>query len=213
MRAIAALLTGLWAVLAVPAQGTEVAGRFDYYVLSLSWSSNWCRLTGDAQHAAECAAGRHRPFVLHGLWPESDTSYPADCRTTAADPSKAETAAMADVMGSAGLAWHEWQKHGRCSGLSSGDYFALARKAFTAISLPTVLQQLNHDVRVKPSVVADAILSANPQLSPADLIVTCDQGAIQEVRICLTKDLSPRPCSPHVGLTCTLPAAQLDAVR
>ena len=213
MRAIAGLLMAVWAVAALPAQGADPAGRFDYYVLSLSWSSNWCRLTGDAQHAAECAAGRHKPFVLHGLWPESDTAYPADCRTTAADPSRAETAAMADVMGSAGLAWHEWQKHGRCSGLSSGDYFALARKAFAAIRLPTVLEQLNHDVRVRPSVVAEAMLSANPHLSPADLVVTCDQGAIQDVRICLSRDLSPRPCSPHVGLACTLPAAELDAVR
>lgn len=213
MRATAGLLMGLWLLLTGSAQGADLAGHFDYYVLSLSWSSNWCRLTGDARHAPECAAGRHKPFVLHGLWPESDTSYPADCRTSAADPSRAETAAMADVMGSAGLAWHEWQKHGRCSGLSPAAYFSLARTAFGAITLPTVLEQLNHDVRVKPSVVAEAMLSSNPQLSPSDLVVTCDQGAIQEVRICLTKDLSPRPCSTHAAISCPLPAADLDAVR
>ena len=39
--------------------------------------------------------------------------------TAERDPSRRESQQMADIMGSGGLAWHQWQKHGRCSGLSA----------------------------------------------------------------------------------------------
>jgi len=34
----------------------EIAGEFDYYVLALSWSPNWCALEGDARDSAQCDA-------------------------------------------------------------------------------------------------------------------------------------------------------------
>src|SRR5690242_6327121 len=42
------------------------AGRFDYYVLSLSWAPTYCRTHAD--DGEECS-GRGYGFVLHGLWP------------------------------------------------------------------------------------------------------------------------------------------------
>ena len=65
--------------------------------------------------------------MVHGLWPQNEAGYPSDCFTTRSDPSRADTAAMTDIMGGAGLAFYEWQKHGRCSGLSARDYFATLR--------------------------------------------------------------------------------------
>ncbi len=42
----------LWLLTALPAHSKgEVAGEFDYYVLSLSWSANWCALEGDARNS------------------------------------------------------------------------------------------------------------------------------------------------------------------
>jgi len=42
------------------------AGRFDYYVLSLSWSPAYC--TSHPEDQAQCGA-KPFGFVLHGLWP------------------------------------------------------------------------------------------------------------------------------------------------
>ncbi|MBI1219788.1 MAG: ribonuclease T [Rhodobacteraceae bacterium] len=195
------------------ARAGDTPGRFDYYVLSLSWSADWCALTGDARHDAQCAPGRGFSFVLHGLWPQNETGYPSDCYAATRDPSRGETAAMADIMGGTGLAWHEWQKHGRCSGLTSAAYFAAARRAYGAVKIPPVLAHLDRTLRVKPSVIEDAFLEANPGLSRAAIAVTCDHGLITEARICLTKDLAPRPCSADAAPRCTLPAAEIDAVR
>ena len=61
--------------------------------------------------------------------------------------------------------------------------------------------------------IEKAFLESNPQLSRDQITVTCKSGMIQEVRICLTKDLEPRRCGPDVIRDCTMTDADLDAVR
>jgi ribonuclease T2 len=188
-------------------------GGFDYYVMALSWSPNWCAQTGDSRGDPQCNAGPGLTFTLHGLWPQYDAGgYPSACRTGAADPTRAQTAAMADLMGGAGLAWHEWKTHGRCSGLEAGPYFAAMRKAYTSVTVPPLFAKVARTLKVAPGVIEAAFLESNPQLAAEDIAVTCAGAMIQEVRICLTRDLAPRPCGPDVR-ACTLPAAELDAVR
>jgi ribonuclease T2 len=111
-------------LLATPAYADgERAGEFDYYVMALSWSANWCALEGDSRNDPQCDAGRGLTFTLHGLWPQYEEGWPAFCRTGHSDPSRSQTAAMADIMGGAGLAFYQWKKHGRCSGLPADAYF------------------------------------------------------------------------------------------
>jgi ribonuclease T2 len=191
----------------------ERAGDFDYYVMSLSWSPNWCAETGDARDDPQCDAGRRLSFTLHGLWPNYETGYPSYCRTTARDPSRGDTAAMADIMGGAGLAFYEWKKHGRCSGLEAREYFALSRRAYKSVVIPDVFKALNRDVELPASVVEDAFIEANPTLERDQITVTCDGGMIEEVRVCLTTDLEPRRCAADVVQDCTLRDAVMEAVR
>lgn len=190
----------------------DPAGKFDYYVLALSWAPNWCALTGDSRNDPEC--DKHGlTFTLHGLWPQyAQGGYPSNCRTTARDPSRQDTAAMEDIMGSDGLAWHEWKAHGRCSGLTSDDYLGLMRKAYSSIQVPPLFTKIRQHLQVDPMVIEAAFLESNPALAPEHLAVTCEDGMIAEVRICLTKDLSPRPCGADLR-ACRLPAAELEAVR
>lgn len=203
-----ALLMGL----AGPARADR-AGDFDYYVLSLGWSSTWCSLTGDARGDPQCDPGKGRGFVLHGLWPQHETGWPEYCATTTPDASRSQTAAMADIMGGAGLAWHEWKKHGRCSGLSAGDYFALSRTAYGAVTVPEGLAQADRDLTLPALEIKAAFLEANPWLAPAEIVVTCDHAMIAEVRICLTRNLDPRPCGSDVARDCRLSRARLPARR
>ena len=212
MRLLCLIIPAFFAVFPVHAQG-ERAGSFDYYVLSLSWSPNWCALTGDERGDPQCDAGRHLTFTLHGLWPQYEAGYPADCARVERDPSRSDTAAMADIMGGAGLAFYEWQKHGRCSGLSAQDYFTTMRKAFASVKIPPLFAKVTRDLQVPASVVQDAFLDSNPGLAADQVTVTCTSGMIQEVRICLTKDLEPRNCAADVLRDCSLSDAELDAVR
>lgn len=205
MRPLLALLALAFAAAALPpvASAQDVAGRFDYYVLSLSWSPSWCAQQGKADRAAQCDPGRRLGFVVHGLWPQYEQGWPSDCRSGQANPSRRESAAMADIMGSGGLAWYQWKKHGRCSGLSPQDYFALTRQAAQTIRLPEVLTKLPQDVTLAANVVEDAFIETNPRLGRDSLTVTCRARALQEVRICLTRDLQPRACGADVQKDCS----------
>ncbi len=204
----------LMAFLAGPAVADgEKAGAFDYYVMSLSWSANWCALEGDARGDDQCNPRHDFTFTLHGLWPQFDAGYPSYCRTTTRDPSRGESEAMKDIMGGAGLAWYQWKKHGRCAGLPARDYYAQMRKAYGSVTIPPVFAKMTKTLKVPASVIEGAFLESNPQLTRDMVTVTCDQGMIQEVRICLTKDLTPRRCGPDVIRDCTLKDAVLGAVR
>ncbi|MBD3785559.1 MAG: ribonuclease T2 [Sphingomonadales bacterium] len=211
--AIAAFVAlALTAGAAAQAEG-ERAGDFDYYVLSLSWSPGWCATDGAGRGASQCDPRMDAHFVLHGLWPQYEKGYPSYCRTTARDPSRAQSAAMEDIMGSDGAAWYQWKKHGRCAGLAAADYYATASAAYGAITIPDVFKRLNKDVKLPARVVEEAFLEANPGLAREEITITCADGRIQEARICLTKDLTPRKCGPDVIRDCTMSDALMEKVR
>jgi len=120
---------------------------------------------------------------------------------------------MADIMGSGGLAWYQWKKHGRCSGLSGTDYYRLSRLAFERVARPPILRALERPVRLPASVVEAAFLEVNPGWSGDMLTVTCRDDRIAEARLCLTRDLEPRPCGADVRRDCPLSDALLDPIR
>ncbi len=209
-RLISAALIALSSTCSAIAEGTS--GDFDYYVLALSWSPNWCDREGHAKGSPQCDATRDFGWILHGLWPQYERGWPDYCKTNQRAPSRADTAAMADIMGTSGLAWHQWKKHGVCSGLSSGDYYALSRDAFAKITRPAVFRKLTKDYTLPASVIEDAFLAENPDLDPDMLTVTCKSNQIQEVRICLTKKLEPRTCGADVIRDCSLEDALFKAI-
>ena len=97
------------------------AGRFDYYVLVLSWSPTYCAL-GEQRSDPQCSPRGDRPyaFVLHGLWPQHERGWPQDCRTRERPFVPRPTIdRMLDIMPSRRLVIHEYRKHGTCSGLAS----------------------------------------------------------------------------------------------
>ena len=206
--AILVILAGL----AARADG-ERAGDFDYYVMALSWQPSWCALEGDARDAPECGAGTARGWSLHGLWPQYEEGFPANCPTSHRNPSRRDTAEQADLFGSSGLAWYQWQKHGRCSGLSAANYYRLARLAYDSVVRPPVFRNLDKPVRLPAQVVEDAWMEANPSLTDDMIRVTCKAEFVQEVRICLTRDLKPRVCAPDSRRDCRADSALFPPIR
>ena len=180
------------------AAGPVAAEDFDYYVLALSWTPSFCAsggADGDADApGGQCDPDRDLGFTLHGLWPQWDAGgWPEYCETDARDPSRRETAAMADIMGSGGLAWYQWKKHGRCAGLEAGRYFRLSRALYQALDLSVPTAR-----RLSAAELEEAFRAANPDFPPDSVIVTCRARAIREIRLCIGTDLEPRPCGRDV---------------
>ncbi len=211
------LLIGLLATLIVFSQPLsaegERAGAFDYYVLSLSWSPNWCRIEGDQRGSTQCDKGTGHGWILHGLWPQFHRGYPSFCKTPARPPSRRMTANMADIMGTSGLAWHQWKKHGSCTGLSAEDYYRLSREAYSRVQRPEILRRLKKEVRLPASVIEEAFLKANPDFEADGVTITCRADQIQETRICMSRDLDPVPCGRDVVKDCRMDKAFFAPIR
>ena len=192
--------------------GASQPGDFDFYVLSLSWSSGFCA-TGGAQKArAQCSPGAGLSFVVHGLWPQYENGFPQDCGPAGRFPSRIALDSTQGLYPDIGLARYEWRKHGTCSGKSPTDYFADVRRARDAVVVPPQFAQAKGDQTWAPLDILRAFESANPRLRPGMSAVGCRSGVLEEVRFCLSKDLRDfRSCPQVVRGTCRAGQLQVPA--
>ena len=194
-------------------EGGGPPGQFDFYVLSLSWSPAYCLSKPGAD---ECGGARRFGFIAHGLWPQNERGWPEHCAARAAVPDEV-VAGIADIMPARGLVYHEWSAHGTCSGLPPLEFFALVRRAYRSVVIPTALTRPTGAVETAPAALVAAFANANPGLPSSAMVLTCSrQGAprLQELRVCLNRDLSARPCPADVmRAACATPTVIVPPVR
>lgn len=169
-------------------QQPRAAASFDFYLLNLSWSPEFCH---SHPTAAECAA--HSTFVMHGLWPQNnDGTYPHNCSNA---PGPADPSQYSDMYPDPSLLQHEWATHGTCTGLSPDDYFSAARKAFHAVTIPPQLANLTSQTSMPPDQILGLFTASNPPISQPDEALSCGNNYLTAVEICLDKTLQPIACS------------------
>lgn len=207
----------LFAIVALAQDRRQNApGAFDFYVLALSWSPSYCEAAQErAPHRApdhQCG-GRPFSFVVHGLWPQYEQGFPAFCQVPAPRLDRNIVGVMLDLMPSLRLIYHEWDRHGTCSGLPARAYFEAIRKARSVTKIPAEYLELDKPIMVTPGDVTEAFLKANPGLPRGAIAVACDSKRLNEVRICLAKDFSFRECSELTRRTCRRDKIAMPAVR
>ena len=185
-----------------PAPAAAVApGSFDFYVLSLSWSPGFCDTNANASSKSQCDAGSNLGFVVHGLWPQNEHGYPADCGGP--DPSRNALALTRGLFPDEGLARYEWRKHGTCTGKQAEDYFADVRRVRQSIRIPDAFAAPTEQQSFAPGDILRAFSQVNPQFRAGMGAVGCTRGELQEVRFCIAKDLSGfRPCPEVAAQSC-----------
>lgn len=193
-------------------RGGDAPGRFDYYLMSLSWSPSFCET--HANETEQCSS-KGFGFVLHGLWPQNrNGNWPQHCHT-ADEPDAATVARTLAFMPSRHLIEHEWQTHGSCTGLEPRGYFDLADRAFARIKVPAVLAAPQSPPQLSAAAVVQAFVQANPGLRDDMISVDCHDGSeLTEVRVCLNKDdLSPQTCVGRMRNTCRYGNLKIPASR
>jgi len=192
-RLLLAALT-LWPALA-SAQEKGEPGRFDHYVLALSWSPSYCEAMGTRAEPAQCATARPFAFVVHGLWPQYERGWPESCQNPAPYVPEPVLRSMLDIMPSRRLVLHEWRKHGTCAGLDATAYFDKVRRAYQAVTIPEAFRRLDDYTMVVPGEVEAAFRAANPGLAADMIAVECDRRRLTEVRICMNRQLGFTSCA------------------
>ena len=190
------------------------AGHFDFYVLALSWSPGFCELEGERKGRAQCDPDRDLGFTVHGLWPQFERGYPSECGPSGRFPPRAALEETRGVFPDEGLARHQWRRHGTCSGKSPAEYFRDVRTARDGVRIPERFASMPRDVIVAPIEIERAFVDANPGLRPDMMAVVCRRGVLQEVRICLERDLRNfRRCAEVDRSGCGVGEIRVNAPR
>src|SRR5262249_1048125 len=137
-------------------------------------------------------------FVLHGLWPQHDKSWPEDCpigkRPWVPSPVIDEMRISCQARASSstntartGPAHASIQRNILASRASS----ISASNSHTACRLPIPQKSLSVDE------IKSAFESANPWLKPEMIAVSCRGDNLLDVRICFGRDLFPLACGAN----------------
>jgi ribonuclease T2 len=168
--------------------GTQAApGDFDFYLLNLSWSPEFC-----ATHASSSECGRGLGFVVHGLWPQNfNGNYPERCSDA---PGPSNPQAYIDLIPTVSLVEHEWQTHGTCSGLAADAYFAAIRAAYSRVKIPAEIGSASGPASVTPQQFLARFAQVNPAFPSGSLALSCGNNRLTAIELCLSKDLQPESC-------------------
>jgi ribonuclease T2 len=188
-------------------------GKFDYYLLALSWSPSFCEQAGDRKNAQLQCGQRPFSFVVHGLWPQYEKGFPEFCQNPPPFVDSKIINSMLDLMPARGLIIHEWKKHGVCVGQSASAYFETVRRARAAVKIPPQYLEPQSALNVSPDEVEDAFVAANPGMSRAGIAVTCGDTRLSEVRICMSRDLQFRECADVDRRACRRDKLVMPPVR
>lgn len=194
------------------AHGRAGGGSFDYYILALSWAPDFCALPNVPKDPAECGRGRKVNFVVHGLWPQSETGRGPEHCGTASPVSQDIVRVMLNYMPTASLIQHEWTNHGTCTGLSAAEYFAAVRKARDAVKLPSEFVAPSTEMDLSPAGIDAKFAAANPAFPKGAFKASCKNGELQEARICFDKNVAPRACGASAG-ECPAPTMVVRPVQ
>jgi ribonuclease T2 len=171
-------------------RGPQSAGSgvpFDFYLLNLSWSPEFC-----VTHPARQQCREKRAFIVHGLWPQNnDGTYPQHCGGRQGPSKPAE---WADVMPDKGLVKHEWETHGTCTTYSGDAYFALLRKAFEKVKVPVSILPQGQETMMTPAAILAEFAKENPTFPEGSLALSCGNNRLTAIEVCMSKDLQPIAC-------------------
>jgi ribonuclease T2 len=180
---------GVWlavVLLLVPVAGRAEAVHFDHYLLALAVAPAFCedepqRKRKFAQCRALSGPGfQALPLTLHGLWPNrADRRHPAYCGGESGGafcrlppvrlPVDTQARLRRTMPATADcLDRYQWGKHGSCSGLTEGAYFAAAAALTERVNRAIGSEIARHMGREVDLAVLRAVLAKrDPQLRDA----------------------------------------------
>jgi len=171
----------------LPSPSVEGA-PYDFYLLNLSWSPEFCSSHPDS---AECAA--HPGFVVHGLWPQNiDGSYPEHCPSR---PGPKSDQVWAGLMPTRSLAEHEWQTHGTCTPYAADAYFGVVRRAYESVKIPAQFMNATQQTMEPPAAIVDAFARINTGFPAGSIALSCGNNRLTAIEVCFDKKLQPMACS------------------
>jgi len=174
--------------------------QFDFFVLALSWSPDYCATNG-SNDPQQCSIGKKLGFVLHGLWPQYNKGYPSNCSTEKMPASV--KAQFAGLYPNDNLFDHEWEKHGTCTGLTPAEYLQFGKQLKASVAIPAEFRSPEAPFRTTSNALKTSFGALNLAFSAASFEVSCSGSGryLKEIYVCFARDGSPTACSAEMQKT------------
>jgi ribonuclease T2 len=179
---------------------TDRLSEFDYFVLALSWSPDYCATSG-ANDPQQCSLGKKLGFVLHGLWPQYEKGYPSNCSNEKMPGSV--KAQFPGIYPNDKLFDHEWEKHGTCTGLSPLEYLQVGKALKEAVVIPSEFRSPESPFRTSMGQITALFVQANPGFNEASFEVSCSSSGryLKEIYVCFSREGAASSCSAEMHKT------------
>lgn len=179
---------------------SDQLSKFDFFVLALSWSPDYCATNGN-NDPQQCSIGKKLGFVLHGLWPQYNQGYPSNCSNEKMpDSVKAQ---FPGLYPNDNLFDHEWEKHGTCTGLSPVEYLQAGKDLKESVSIPGEYRLPENPFRTSMDQLKSQFVLTNPGFSNASIEVSCSSSGryLKEIYVCFTREGVATACSAEMHKT------------
>lgn len=174
--------------------------EFDYFVLALSWSPDYCATNG-TNDPQQCSIGKKLGFVLHGLWPQYDKGYPSNCSSEKMPQSVKDQ--FPGLYPNDKLFDHEWEKHGTCTGLSPVEYLQAGKALKESLTIPGEFRSPENPFRTSMDKIRVLFVQANPGFNRDSFEVSCSSSGryLKEVYVCFSREGAATACSAEMHKT------------
>lgn len=181
------------------------AEGFDYYTLAVTLTPAFCDLNPEQRNSVQCR--ERMPVNAHGLWPErSRGRAPEYCGGEPFTVSQTNEKLLRRIMPDTGLRRYQWEKHGRCSGLSADQYFSVLTSEFDGLRWPERFKAKGKDVVIERSALVAEIARLNPGVTENGVVLRCAEKErpplLTELRFCLSREGAASACSGNPRSNC-----------
>lgn len=181
---------------AVTARAADVPAKFDYWVLSLSWSPEFC-----ASNYGDEECRQQLGFVVRGLSPQNERGKsPTRCGDRER-VSKELTVRMLPLMATEKAIQYEWNRYGSCSGLDQQQYFELIERARRKLEIPQAYDAPERRVESSHDEILQTFRAINPAFKDS-FALDCRGHWLRTVQACFDRDLNPHACGQEVENDC-----------
>nr|XP_043636075.1 ribonuclease 2-like [Erigeron canadensis] len=189
--------------------------EFDYFTLALVWPPTYCTRSTKCCKQSGCCRGENNPsvFTISGLWPDyNDGTYPSCCEGPSFNANEISplqgvmdtywpsfSCKMSKTCNNTKVSFwaSEWEKHGTCAAPVTGgqyNFFQTAINLYSAYNVSEVIFGAGYVPSNSETYPSSGIISALENAFHATPQIKCKNGALQDLRICFTKDFKFRDC-------------------
>lgn len=180
----------LFALLPALSWSTQAADTLEGWVLTLSWSPQYCKLHAGSKET-QCLEENY--WVVHGATPVLSTGLAKDCAEVPALEAAQLDRLLLLVPNRAEIT-RRWRREGGCTGADASQYAMQLDYASRRVTIPERYKLVSEDSAEPLASVRDAFVKANRGLKPNGVVFECARRYLTAASFCFDRSMNFSEC-------------------